>query len=66
MIHTLNKRKTLTVTKRTTPAQGLAQQKSDFTAEGAPPPERAASAVPGNAEATHPQPADTRTAGHGS
>lgn len=65
MIHPLNKRKTSTVAKRTTPAQGLAQQKSDFTAEGAPPPERAASAVPGTAQASHPPGADTRTTDHG-
>ena len=71
MIQTLNKRKTLTITKRTTASQRLAQQKSDFTAEGAPPPGRVAADVPvteaAAEDAAHATPpADTRLPGHDS
>lgn len=71
MIQTLNKRKTLTVTKRTTSTQRLAQQKTDFTAEGAPPPGRVATAIPvteaASGNAAHAAPAaDTRLAGRDS
>jgi hypothetical protein len=49
MIQTLNKRKTLTVRRLKASEQDLAQQKSDFTSEGAPPPGHVATAVPSTA-----------------
>ncbi len=62
MINPLNKRKLGgPVKKKTTSAQRLARQGTDFTAEGSPPPGRVATEVPGRGDSVPAAAADTRT-----
>lgn len=61
MINPLNKRKLGGPVKKTTSAQRLARQGTDFTAEGSPPPGRVATEVPAKGESVPTPAADTRS-----